>query len=500
GGMGIVLLARDVALDRLVAMKLLPQTVALDDEARARFLREARASAGLSHPNIVPIHTVEEQGHNVFFVMGYVDGETLRERVERAGPLTPRYAMKLMQEVAWALGYAHERGVVHRDIKPDNIMIEQATDRAMVTDFGIAQVGAPKGAPTGEIIGTARYMSPEQASGDKVDGRSDLYSLAATFYWALAGRAPHEGKNLPAILAKTVSEEPKALVTVRAETPERFASIVDQCLQKEPEHRIQKGEELASALGEVRGRDFRAPPLVRSFIRNAEISTMVFLATAVAGGGTSIGSQGVNVAFGGPGFIGTILVIQLILVARRLLREGYTFPDIREALLAEAQVQDEEAEVVLKWRWVRRLNGLWNRVWAGKFGRWFFRTAGKGIKPPAQSVLPSTDATELVLGRAAVDVFKELPKDDQTRAGDVPAVVHRLEGQAERLRQAGETGEVLHDTVAALENVRLVLLKVRSGQASIEDLTLHMQKAKEIGENVDRQLAAQKEVEGLLNP
>ena len=200
--------------------------------------------------------------------------------------------MKLMQEVAWALGYAHERGIVHRDIKPDNIMIEQATDRAMVTDFGIAQVGAPRSAPTGEIIGTARYMSPEQASGDKVDGRSDLYSLAATFYWALAGRAPHEGKNLPAILAKTVSEEPKALVVVRAETPEKFASIVDKCLRKEPENRIQKGEELASALGEVRGRSLRAPPLVRSFIRNAEISTMVFLATGVGGAGRASGSRG----------------------------------------------------------------------------------------------------------------------------------------------------------------------------------------------------------------
>ena len=122
----------------------------------------------------------------------------------------------------------------------------------------------------------------------------------------------------------------------------------------------------------------------------------------------------------------------------------------------------------------------------------------QGLKPPTQSVLPSRDATEVVLGRAAVDVFEELPKSDRTRAGDVPAVVHRLEGQAERLRQAGETGEVLHDTVAALENVRLVLLKVRAGQASIEDLTLHMQKAKEIGENVDRQLAAQKEVEAML--
>ena len=498
GGMGIVLLARDVALDRLVAIKLLPPTVALDDEARQRFLREARTSAGLSHPNIVPIHAVEEHGDLVFFAMGFVDGETLRERVERVGPLTPRYAMKLMQEVAWALGYAHERGIVHRDIKPDNIMIEQATDRAMVTDFGIAQVGAPKSAPTGEIIGTARYMSPEQACGDAVDGRSDLYSLGATFFWALAGRAPHEGKSLPAILAKTVSEEAPSLMTIRAELPAKLSAVIDQCLRSDPVDRIQKGEALASKLGEVRGRDFRAPPLVRSFIRNAEISTMVFLATALAGGGASVGQEGVNIIIGAPGFIGTMLGVQLVLVARRLLREGYTFADIREALLAEAQLQKEEADMILKWRWVRRLDSLWNRIWAGWFGRLFFKVAGKGIKPPEQSVLPSNDATEVVLGRAAVDVFEELPKADRTQLGDVPAVVHQLEGQAEKLRQAGDTGKALQDTVAALENVRLALLRLRAGQASIDDLTQHLERAREIGKHVDRQLEARQEVEEVL--
>ncbi len=497
GGMGIVLLARDVALDRLVAIKLLPPTVALDAKARARFLREARTSAGLSHPNIVPIHTVEEQGDNVFFVMGYVEGETLRERVERVGLLTARYAMKLMQEVAWALGYAHERGIVHRDIKPDNIMIEQATDRAMVTDFGIAQVGAPQAAGTGEIIGTARYMSPEQACGEPVDGRSDLYSLSATFYWALTGRAPHEGANLPAILAKTVAEEPVALVSVRAELPEKLGAVIDRCLRNDPEARIQKGAELASAIGEVRGRDFRAPPLVRSFIRNAEISTMVLLATALAGQGVQAGSQGVNVSVGAPGLIFSILLVQLILVARRLLREGYTFDDIREALLAEAQLQKEEADLVLKWKWVKRLDSLWNRLWAGRFGRWFFKTAGWGIKPPEQSILPSNDATELVLGRAAVDVFEDLSQAHRTRLHDLPAVVHKLESRADRLRKAGDTGKPLQDTVAALENVRLALLKVRAGQASIDDLTIHLEKAREIGEHVDRYIAARNEVEEI---
>ncbi|HEY6108792.1 MAG TPA: serine/threonine-protein kinase, partial [Gemmatimonadales bacterium] len=198
GGMGIVLLARDVALDRPVAIKLLPPQLAADPDARDRFLQEARTAAGLAHPNIIPIHLVEAHGALVYFVMGYVDGETLRERVERSGPLTPRLAMKLLQEVAWALGYAHQRGVIHRDVKPDNIMVERATDRALVADFGIALgANAGGGSGGGPVIGTARYMSPEQACGEPVDARSDLYSLAATFFFALTGRAPFEGSNLP---------------------------------------------------------------------------------------------------------------------------------------------------------------------------------------------------------------------------------------------------------------------------------------------------------------
>src|SRR2546426_429317 len=206
GGMGIVLLARDVALDRPVAIKLLPPHLATRPDERDRFLQEARTAAGLSHPNIVPIHLVEARGDLVFFVMGFVDGETLRDRVERAGPLSPRLAMKLLQEVAWALGAAHQRGVIHRDVKPDNIMIERATERAVVTDFGIALGRRAAESAGGSITGTARYMSPEQACGEPVDARSDLYSLGATFFYALTGRAPFEAANAPAIITKHVYE------------------------------------------------------------------------------------------------------------------------------------------------------------------------------------------------------------------------------------------------------------------------------------------------------
>src|SRR5437588_2175322 len=358
GGMGIVLLARDVALDRPVAIKLLPPYLASRPDERERFLQEARTAAGLSHPNIVPIHLVEAHGDLVFFVMGFVDGETLRERVERGGPLPPRLAMKLLQEVAWALGAAHQRGVIHRDVKPDNIMIERATERAVVTDFGIALGTRAAESAGGPVVGTARFMSPEQACGEPVDARSDLYSLGATFFYALTGRAPFEGTNLPAILTKHVYETAPLVQTLRPELPAKLAAVVDRLLRKAPAERFQTAADLARVRGELRGRDFRAPPLLRAFVPNAQVSTMVLFTSALAGKGT--------------GIIGAILIFQLVVVARRLLKDGYAFGDIRAALLAERQVQQEEAEVIKQRRWFWRLDSVWYRVWAGRAGRSFF--------------------------------------------------------------------------------------------------------------------------------
>src|SRR5881296_189713 len=421
GGMGIVLLARDVALDRPVAIKLLPPHLATRPDERERFLQEARTAAGLSHPNIVPIHLVEARGDLVFFVMGFVDGETLRDRVERAGPLPPRLATKLLQEVAWALGAAHQRGVIHRDVKPDNIMIERATERAVVTDFGIA-LGRRAGAAEsgGSVTGTARYMSPEQACGEPVDARSDLYSLGATFFYALTGRAPFEAANVPAILTKHVYEPAPLVQALRPELPAKLAAVVDRLLRKAPAERFQTGDDLARVAGEVRGRDFRAPPLVRAFVRNAQVSTMVLLALALAGRGA--------------GVIGAILIFQLVVVARRLLKDGYAFGDIRAALLAEAQVQQEEAEVVKQRRLFRRLDTLWYRLWAGRVGRWFFCLAGIGLKARTRPALPSIERTELVLGRSALSTYRALPEAERRQAPDLPRVLERLETGAEALR------------------------------------------------------------------
>src|SRR6266571_3734135 len=477
GGMGIVLLARDVALDRPVAIKLLPPHLATLPDERDRFLQEARTAAGLSHPNIVPIHLVEAHGDLVFFVMGFVDGETLRDRVERGGPLPPRLATKLLQEVAWALGAAHQRGVIHRDVKPDNIMIERATERAVVTDFGIALGSrAGKAESPGSVTGTARYMSPEQACGEPVDARSDLYSLA--------GRAPFEAANAPAIITKHVYEIAPRVQQLRPEVPVKLGGVVDRLLRKAPSERFQTADDLARVAGELRGRDFRAPPLLRAFVRNAQVSTLVLLTSVLAGKGM--------------GIIGAILLFQLVVVARRLLKDGYAFGDIRAALLAERQVQQEEDEVIKRRRWFLRLDSLWYRIWAGRAGRSFFWLAGWGLKATARAALPSIERTELVLGRSALSAYQALPDAERRQARDLPAVIERLETGAEALRARGDTGESLTEAVAALEHLRLALVKRQSGVGSPSDLTLVLERARAIGDHVDRRIAAAAEVQALL--
>src|SRR5206468_3414680 len=213
GGMGVVYLARDVQLDRDVAIKVLPPHMASSAASRERFVREARTAAGLSHPNIVPIHRVGEAGGFVFFVMSYVEGETLGERLRTRGPLPPADASRIMREVAWALAYAHGRGIVHRDVKPDNILLEAGTGRALVTDFGIAHGGKDPGTATdpGKVMGTAHFMSPEQAANEVIDGRSDIYALGVVGYLAVSGRLPFESPNVPALMLRQATEVPASV-------------------------------------------------------------------------------------------------------------------------------------------------------------------------------------------------------------------------------------------------------------------------------------------------
>jgi len=252
GGMGVVYLAREARLDRLVAIKVLPPHLAGDATVRERFLREARTAAQLSHPHIVPIYRAEEVGGFAYFAMAFIEGENLAERVRDRGPLPPADVVRWLRESAWALAYAHARGVVHRDIKAANIMLERGSGRAVVTDFGIARdASASSLTQAGEVVGTVYYMSPEQANGHTLDGRSDLYSLGVAGYQALSGRLPFEGENPAAILLAVASREAPSLATVAPQVPRPLVDVIDRCLRKDPSDRYATGEELAEALGQA---------------------------------------------------------------------------------------------------------------------------------------------------------------------------------------------------------------------------------------------------------
>jgi serine/threonine-protein kinase len=251
--MAVVYRATDLRLHRPVAIKVLPPDVAFNTDVRTRFIREAQTAAQLNHPNIVPIYSVDERDSAslVYFVMSYVDGDSLGVRLAREGAWPVDKTVRVLRDVADALAYAHAHGVVHRDIKPDNILIDRTSGRPMVTDFGIARAaaGETRLTVTGVAVGTPAYMSPEQAMGEReLDGRSDLYSLAVVGYHMLVGETPFKAANTPAMLVKHVSERPQPLRDRRPDVPAYLAVAIDRALAKRPEDRWADAAEFRDAL------------------------------------------------------------------------------------------------------------------------------------------------------------------------------------------------------------------------------------------------------------
>ena len=367
GGMGVVYLAREVHLDRSVAIKLLPPERASQRALRDRFLREARLAAKLSHPNIIPIHSVEDAGGFVFFVMAFVDGETLANRVRTRGPLPATEGARVLREVAWALAYAHDQGLVHRDVKPDNILMEEATGRVLVADFGIA--AAMDDASDG-VSGTPEFMSPEQALGTKLDARSDLYGLGATAYYAFSGRFPFEGKTATEVLAKQVTELAPPLSSLGLSVPRKLASLIDRCLAKAPEERPESARVLAEQLGVALERRRELPATLRAFVNRS--SRLNGPGTLLGAGMLSV-SAAVAAAFlvvQGPsaGSLTAVVAVTALIVlaplaaladsAAELVKKGFSHRDIgpafdsvldqvREELALEATSQRVTTERVL---------------------------------------------------------------------------------------------------------------------------------------------------------
>ncbi|GAB1344666.1 serine/threonine-protein kinase [Gemmatimonas sp.] len=246
GGMGTVWLVRDRFLDRLVALKVL-QAEHADADMRERFLREARTSARLEHPHIIDVYRADETDGVVWFTMRYINGESLGDRLRDRGVPPVAETLRILREVSWGLAYAHARGVVHRDIKPDNILLDRDSGRAVVTDFGIARDVAYASSLTlvGNVMGSVHYMSPEQAAGETIDGRSDVYALGCLAYHLLTGSPPFDGA-LQSILVAHVTK-PAPSLPRRADIPEGLASLVQACLNKDPLARPATADQLASA-------------------------------------------------------------------------------------------------------------------------------------------------------------------------------------------------------------------------------------------------------------
>ncbi len=246
GGMGIVLKAFDGPLDRTVAIKVLAPRLASSGAARRRFAREAKAAATVLHPNVIVIHGVSNDGALPFLVMPYLRGESLQRRLDRQGPLQTEEILRIGQQVASGLAAAHGQGLVHRDIKPANILLEDGVERVTLTDFGLARaVDDASMTRSGVIAGTPQYMSPEQARGDNVDARSDLFSLGSVMYAMCTGRPPFRAETSFGILRRITDTDPRPIREVNPNIPEWLVRIVARLLAKSLDDRIQTADHIA---------------------------------------------------------------------------------------------------------------------------------------------------------------------------------------------------------------------------------------------------------------
>lgn len=615
GGMGVVYLARDVQLDRDVAIKVLPTHLAQHAASRERFLREARTAAGLSHPHIVPIHRVGEAGGFVFFVMTFVDGETLGERLRTRGPLPHAEAARVLREVAWALAYAHGRGIVHRDVKPDNILLEASTGRALVTDFGIAHGGGESDGQrdAGLIMGTANFMSPEQAANAPVDARSDLYALGVVGFLAVSGRLPFETQNAASQNAHTVmvrqaTEAPPAVSRVAPGLPSSLAAVIDRCLERDPARRFGHGEAMAAALAPSTDTKPALPPMLRAWLGARNPLMVPYLGWFGAFGALTTANLIAWVTgnrpagFGDIPLLASIASLPLLPIigfhlnqAQRQFRAGHTLTDLRSALEIARREREESESLtrekhegtarrllrvgtVLSATWLavsigllmagvihenRRspqvfgvsLNifliftpvlstmllgaisnaldvqfipnairkgwqtGLRDRLWNSKVGNWLAKRLGA----PEQSRAVGGGvfrATEAALGLAVSELFAALPSAFRENLEELPATVAALEATAAAARAeldvvaalapSGSADAALLDrrrsaattqlgaSVAALEGIRLDLLRLHSGANDLAPLTTLIESARQAGDDIKRLAEAQGEVADAL--
>ena len=614
GGMGIVYLAREVSLARPVAIKVLPPALAARADLRESFLRESQTVARLNHPNIVQVYAAGERGGFVYIAMAYVEGITLGERIRTRGPLLPGQAARVLREVAWALAYAHGARIVHRDVSAENILLERGSERAIVTDFGIAsamQTAALDAA--GQIMGNAHYVSPEQAAGEPVDARSDLYSLGIVGYYALTGRLPFDGETSADVVAQHLNTAPASITSVAGSVPPRLAAAVERCLHKDPIRRYRNAESFAEAIDLAFEHAKEIPAPLRSWINQGERELPARL--AMLGVGTMTGIT-FAIGFRHPALffipfvpLGGLSFIPALTRLRRVLADGYHVDDLHTALREHQLARGEEIEyerrqgsprvrralrillglsaggtvlgmymafsgtrmavklspalmgplaavemmtfttlffslvgltvagVPLAGEFIRhrlssRIASANISFWKGKWGARIAKIAGIGIKAAQRPTLGMPVLTEIALGRATDHLFLALPKAARRELAALPEIVRRLESDASKQRDTINAlddqlaafergGDALQDasrsalahelatararsaerlaaTVAALEGIRLDLLRLQMGSAPIESVTATLDAARHISDRIGESIAAQMEVDRLL--
>jgi serine/threonine-protein kinase len=487
GGMGIVYLARDLALDRPIAIKVLPPQLAHVTSYRHRFLRETRTAAGLSHPHIVPIHAVEDREGLLYFVMGFVEGESLARRIARSGPLPVTEVVRVLREMGWALAYAHGRGVVHRDVKADNILLEHATGRALLADFGIARVADSSLTAPGASLGTPGYMSPEQVGGEPVDARSDIYSLGVVAFHALSGRLPFEGDTPQSVLAMHLAKPPPSVTRFRPDAAGRLAEVVDRCLLKDPTARWPTADALVASLPAATTSFTEVAPPVRNFHRAASLAlNQAFLLVATMPVLAVLRPSAADLLLAVLILGSAAIVMQLRGRATLLVSQGYGYEDLRAAVLAERRQRAEEAEIMrsplapaVRGRWrvpglaialglalvahaatrptlspllrvelilgvglvavpiiievagsPRRRRGVGSLVawfWVGASGRWLFDRLARGRVRPTGLVPPTP--------QVSVPGWESIPPHHRATAAAVQQVIADLEARAEEYRR-----------------------------------------------------------------
>jgi eukaryotic-like serine/threonine-protein kinase len=614
GGMGVVYLAREVRLARAVAIKVLPPALAESRAMREQFLREAQIAARLSHPNIVPIHRVDEAGGFVYFVMAFVNGQTLAERVRERGPLPPHQAARVLREVAWALTYAHSNGIVHRDVKAENILIEHGTERALVTDFGIA--GAVHGdarTDAGLVAGSAHYASPEQIAGEPIAAPSDLYSLGVTGFLALTGRLPFDAPTSREVVAMHLNTRAPAVASFAPAVPVKLAQIVERCLAKRPEHRYSSAAAFAEAIDQAVEPPREIPAAIRVWLNKTNTNerttieiVLGLILTSLCVFPLALGMHRPLLAtvVGATAFISTA-ILPSVLRMQRLINAGYGIDDLRVAIREYWTRRREEVVYDLappghgvgrrtsmrlviggaavaavssaylttgglpialltgfsastaigalllstaEWSQLRQVQRLGERqikFFESKWGERFIRLASFGKRnKPSQSTLPQL--TEVALGRATDALYDALPKDLRKQLKSLPDTVHRLEHDAKSLRgeidkldtsigqldgdARGTVPSAIADspheariraerdrlrtdlrglreqasdrlaaTVAALENIRLDLLRLQLGDGRVESVTASLTAARAIAGDLHAIADASREVDALID-